>query len=439
MNTIDYTKICFVVMPFGKKIVGEVIIDFDYIYQHIFAPAIEATPLPEGGYLIPRRTDKDFYSAHITVDMFQYIEYSRLTLADITGLNPNVFYELGVRHRAHPTGTPIFRQTNTAIPFDITSIKAFPYEYEPDEQIGVSKVMITEILTESLVHNKLDSPVQLALSAQKSIGSTIDSLLKDSENAIRHKNGALAISKYEQAIMINPTNPTLYLEVGLLYKMQGDWINAGERFKTAVKLSPNYSDAQRELGITQNKLFHRSKEKGNGLPTGENALREAIRLNNQDFDAYASLGGILKREGRPEEALSQYQKATEVSRGHPYPLLNVIKLQTYITGQLNLTERQRFQLNQAERGRKAQTKNNPPFDIPWSFFDLSDIQLYLGKEDTFIEYLNEGLFNCEDAWAAQTHLDSMLLTAKAFSHISVMDEAVELIKSTIPFLRQPEP
>ena len=37
--------------------------------------------------------------------MFRGIEYARIVLSDITGLNANVFYELGVRHHSKPTGT----------------------------------------------------------------------------------------------------------------------------------------------------------------------------------------------------------------------------------------------------------------------------------------------------------------------------------------------
>jgi hypothetical protein len=135
----DYTKICFVVMPFGEKPVGDHKVNFDRIYDTVFAPAIAATALPEGGNLIPRRTDRDFFSGEISNEMFQYIEYSRFALADISGLNPNVFYELGVRHRARESGTAIFRQINGPLPFDINHVKAFPYEYEPEEKIGESK------------------------------------------------------------------------------------------------------------------------------------------------------------------------------------------------------------------------------------------------------------------------------------------------------------
>lgn len=434
MQKIDYTNICFAAMPFGVKEVGEKEVDFDFIYSTIFAPAIAATPLPEGGYLVPKRTDDDFFSAQIDVDMFQYLEYSRLTLADISGLNANVFYELGVRHRAHAAGTVIFRQITAPIPFDINHIKAFPYEYEPEAQVAEARALVTRILTESLVQNRLDSPVQIALAAQRALsGEGVDKLLKEAENEIRRHNLPQAIARYQQAIQIAPGNPTLYLEVGLLYKDKGDWVKAAESFLEATRLSPAYSAAQRELGIAQNKLYQRTS--GNDmLPTGEAALRAAIELDDQDFDANASLGGILKRLQRHGEALTMYQQATKVSQGHPYPLLNEIKLQVRQDGSVQLAPKQVSQLNRAERMVRAQTQDSPPFNVPWCFFDLSDINFFLNRAEACIEALREGIYCCTSAWQAQTHLDSMRLMTDALKESDIFHQSILLLEEEIPHL-----
>ena len=64
--------------------------NFDKLYDDIFVPAISLVSLPEGGKLEPRRTDKDFFSGDIKLEMFQYLEYSRFALADISGLNFNM-------------------------------------------------------------------------------------------------------------------------------------------------------------------------------------------------------------------------------------------------------------------------------------------------------------------------------------------------------------
>jgi hypothetical protein len=78
--------------------------------------------------------------------MFDYLNKSRFALADITSLNANVMYEIGVRHAARQSGTAIFRQTNAAIPFDINHIKAFPYNYHPEKNADVARKLIRRVL-----------------------------------------------------------------------------------------------------------------------------------------------------------------------------------------------------------------------------------------------------------------------------------------------------
>jgi hypothetical protein len=82
----QYDRVCFVIMPFGKKEVTDDrglkrMVDFDPIYRDVFEPAIRAATLPEGGTLEPRRTDQDFFAGSIAQDMFEYLEYSRMALS----------------------------------------------------------------------------------------------------------------------------------------------------------------------------------------------------------------------------------------------------------------------------------------------------------------------------------------------------------------------
>jgi hypothetical protein len=122
-------------MPFGEKPVSDRTVDFDSLYDNIFVPAISTLSLPEGGKLEPHRTDRDFFSGDIKFEMFQYLEYSRFALAGISGLNFNVAYELGARHRAREYGTAIFRQTEFSPPFDISSIKRFLMKLNPQARL----------------------------------------------------------------------------------------------------------------------------------------------------------------------------------------------------------------------------------------------------------------------------------------------------------------
>jgi hypothetical protein len=79
-------KTCFIVMPFRKKPVDGQEMILTLSTNRCFLPAISHVTLPEGGKLEARRTDQDFFTGDITVEMFRYLEYSRFVLADITSI-----------------------------------------------------------------------------------------------------------------------------------------------------------------------------------------------------------------------------------------------------------------------------------------------------------------------------------------------------------------
>lgn len=433
----DYSRICFVIMPFGKKEVTDEKgkkreIQFDDIFDGIFVPAIQATPLPEGGNLEARRTDRDFFTGDISQEMFQYLEYSRFALADITGLNANVFYELGVRHRARQAGTAIFRQLAAQIPFDINQIKAFPYEYEPTDEAEKSRALITRVLTESLQQNRLDSPVQKALLAQRTSHADIERYLKNAENAIRVGDRPGAIKEYRAALAADPRNNLLHLRLGLLLKDQGEWAAALEHFNEAIACAPTYAEAYREKGIAENKLYHKTEQRA-GLSDGIAALERAVQLNPDDYDAHASLGGALKRAGRNEEALAHYRRATEASHGHSYPLLNALKLQAALAGKLELDPKTKFMLRRAERSLRAQVATDPPHDPPWSLFDLAEVRLYDGDSADFLALAERGVEYATADWQVATFRKSLQLLIDAGVELPGLAEAVAMLEEREAF------
>jgi hypothetical protein len=100
-------------MPFGGR--------FDNYYQSIYLPAIE-----EAG-LEARRADDLYRPSSIVNDIWDWTKKARILLADLTGKNPNVFYELGL---GHALGKPaiMIAESMDSIPFDLRSLRMIIYD-----------------------------------------------------------------------------------------------------------------------------------------------------------------------------------------------------------------------------------------------------------------------------------------------------------------------
>jgi len=474
---------CFVIMPFGKKDVGGRQVDFNAIYSELFEPAIRSVKTPEGKELLPARTDMDAFASSINQEMFEYIMYSRMAFADISGFNPNVFYEIGARHSAQESGTVVFRQAGHEIPFDIRTIKIFEYHHEPPGQIEDSRTLITKVLSESLRRNRLDSPVRLALRAQwvaplapatapfhappaeaesannpagapqsppasePSIASPqvqkeqwskqlVQQMMRDGEEATRLGDLEMARINYWSSLRFDPLNIIARMRLALTLKGQGKHYEALGEFTMITKLAPNYGEAWREKGVAEGLIARMipadKRSKASWLPDGHDALQRATLLIPDDFDTWSSLGGILKNVRQDlVGSHKMYAHAAKLSGGHPYPLLNALKLEALNTGKLDL-EAVGEQLNKAEDIRRAQTLATPPTDTPWCYFDLAEIQLYRHQRDEFLASLRLGIEACDAAWQVQTFHDSLTNTLIAKGIVlDGLSEGIECLEEAL--------
>ncbi|MGH9259942.1 MAG: TRAFs-binding domain-containing protein, partial [Acidimicrobiales bacterium] len=115
--------LCFIDMPFGRKKDPQsaVEIDFDQIYETAIKPSVEDVGLE------CLRGDEERTGGIIHVPMFARLLLAEYVIADLTLGNPNVFYELGVRHSARPRTTIPIYATLRGLPFDVGMIRAIPY------------------------------------------------------------------------------------------------------------------------------------------------------------------------------------------------------------------------------------------------------------------------------------------------------------------------
>ena len=115
----------FVAMPFGTKPGADgAPIDFNRVFAELLKPALQ-----DAGCSV-FRADEEQRAGDIRSDMFQELLAADLVLADLTLDNPNVWYELGVRHALRARGVVLVQGPRPTSPFDIYTDRKLRYRLE---------------------------------------------------------------------------------------------------------------------------------------------------------------------------------------------------------------------------------------------------------------------------------------------------------------------
>lgn len=122
---------CFVMMPFGEW--------FDRYYQEIYVPAIR-----EAGFE-PVRADELFNTGSVVEQIWEQIVKSQVLLADLSGKNANVFYELGLAHAARKPVVFAAGQIDD-IPFDLRHLRVIVYDVREPKWATTLSRQITDFL-----------------------------------------------------------------------------------------------------------------------------------------------------------------------------------------------------------------------------------------------------------------------------------------------------
>jgi len=106
-------QLCFVIMPFSDRL--------QPIYEDSIRPTIEAAGLR------CERADDVRGTTLITWDIWERINRARFLVADLTDLNANVFYELGLAH-ALSKDVVLITQSMEFVPFDLKALRCICYD-----------------------------------------------------------------------------------------------------------------------------------------------------------------------------------------------------------------------------------------------------------------------------------------------------------------------
>ncbi|MFP9460811.1 hypothetical protein AB6D30_11000 [Pectobacterium brasiliense] len=169
-------KTCFVIMPIAD-IQGYDSGHFTRVYNHLIKPACEAA-----GFKAIRADDVS--SSHmIVVDILQKIVESDIAICDLSGRNPNVLYELGLR-QAFNKKTVLIKDSKTENIFDVQGFRHALYDSALRiDNVNNEVTKISNSLTETFeAKGDINSIVQLLEIEPAEIGRKTK--LSDSETLI---------------------------------------------------------------------------------------------------------------------------------------------------------------------------------------------------------------------------------------------------------------
>lgn len=152
-------KTCFVIIGFGTKTDFETgrRLNLDRTFENIIKPVFDDLDI-----LCYRACDLE-QSGVIDKKMYENILKADFVVADISTLNPNAIYELGVRHALKPNTTIVIAEDKLKIPFDINHVFIHSYKHL-EEDIGVTeaerfKTHLNKQVKKFIKEPEIDSPI----------------------------------------------------------------------------------------------------------------------------------------------------------------------------------------------------------------------------------------------------------------------------------------
>jgi hypothetical protein len=111
----DWSTVCFYVTPIGAEESEE------RLHSDLFLGSLVEPALADFGLHVVR-ADQIGKPGMITAQVIEHIVNSRLVIADLSFHNPNVFYEVALRHACRRPMVQIIRGLD-AIPFDLDQVR----------------------------------------------------------------------------------------------------------------------------------------------------------------------------------------------------------------------------------------------------------------------------------------------------------------------------
>jgi tetratricopeptide (TPR) repeat protein len=485
----------FVVMPFGKKDVpkkpkGEadggqaaiepLKVDFDAVYEKLLSPALRKANC------VPFRATDEKGAGDIRKDMFFELVTADLVLADISILNANVFYELGVRHGVSPRGVISLHAGWSDRPFDVAPDRTFRYNgqlfiadqardaaWEEEVQREVEQLAAT--LRDAIAEDEqtVGSPVYSMVDGLKPVDwsriSTARSkyFQKLSDDWRQRVNVARKERHPGDILTLAGDMPTRLHRKQLLWQCARALLEL-HRFEQArgvleelLEMDDSHFEAKCFLALVDNRLGR--------FANAEERLDELVNERPGDGEAQGMLGRVYKdlwrvawkNQGTQEErqsaalenaviaakAISSYERALRHNLSNYYNGINVVTLQSLLnflaektgalpvdTGVSDLAE-----LISVVSVATRQALRDPK-ELAWAAPTLGELELIRGNAAAALRSYQQA---ANAPGAPYFEIDSMLGQLRLFEWLGYRAEAVapviKLLEKKLAQLGSPLP
>jgi MAP3K TRAFs-binding domain len=314
-------------MPFGRKTdaAGRTT-DFDAVYREIIAPAVNQAELD------PIRADEEKIGGAIHKPMFERLMLCQYAVADITGANPNVYYELGIRHAMRPSSTVILFAEGTTLPFDIALLRGVAYRLgdggAPLEPESCRAKLVTQ-LRAARANPHDDSPLFQLIQDMPRFEvdhSKTDSFRDKFTYSRRYKDRlAEARSKGEQAVKDVAADPAL----GNLYEVEAGVVidlylslRDVKAYGAMIDLYQRMPAPLQRARITREQLAFALNREGRATEA-EVVLKDILKEFGPSSETYSLLGRIYK---------DRWEAAKKTGRQIEAPTLLKNAINAYLSG-----------------------------------------------------------------------------------------------------------
>ena len=447
----------FVAMPFGVKRDSQgVEIGFNRVYTELIKPALEAAGLDVF------RADEEGRAGDIRTDMFQELLIADLVVADLTLDNPNVWYELGVRHALRARGVVLICGGHVTTAFDLYTDRKLRYSIKDGvldpATIEQDKQNLTDMVKATMEswHGRKISPVyhlmpNLQEPDWKSLRiGDVQEFWQQHDAWERSIELARKAGHIGDVLVLADEAPIAAFRAEAWIKA-GETLRKGEHFNFALEqlerglaIDPQNLKGLQEQGICLQRLALLGRS-GHSSDRARDHYRKVLELYPQDQETWALLGRVdkdawvvawrqagktpeqMRDEAAYEDALlraaiDSYVTSYRSNPGHYYSGINAL---TLIHLYRHLTNDPRYDQamnTMAGAVRFAAESNSDESQRFWSNATVGDLEVLVGAPDTIKAAYKEAIAKNDKDWFA---LNSCRTQLKLLRDLGFRPENVE--------------